>query len=81
MNARIAAHDLLNVVRIDVLAGNNNQIVLSPNDVQFLIHDESKITGAVPPVLHCLRRQIRAVIISGEQRVALNQDLAHMTVR
>src|SRR5271165_4610543 len=80
VDCRVAADDLLDVLRIDVLAAYDEQVVLAADDIKFTIEIKTKIAGVIPAVAKDFFGEVRTIVVSLKQRVALDGDLSHVTV-
>src|SRR5271166_463792 len=56
MNGRVAGDDLLNVLRVKVLAADDEEIFLPADYVEFVFQSKAKIAGVVPAFDNCLGR-------------------------
>ncbi len=64
---------------IDVLAGNDDQVLFPSGDVELAVEQKAEVPGPVPVVVECLRRAVGIVVITVEQVVTLHLNLTDLT--
>src|SRR5208337_5326479 len=78
VNRGMAANNLFDVLRINVLATDNEQVLLAADDIKFAVEVEAEVPAIIPAVTHRIFGEIGTVVVALEQRVALDGDLAHV---
>ena len=80
VNGGVARNNLFNVLRIEVFASDNKQVFLPADHEQFVFKIESKITSVIPAMNECAGRKIGPIVVSLKQTVALDMNLANVSV-
>src|SRR5208337_1237088 len=79
VDRRVAADNFFDVLRINVLTTDDEQVFLAAHNIEFAIEVEAEVARIIPAVAYRLLGEIGTVVVSLEQRVALDGDLAHVT--
>jgi hypothetical protein len=69
------------ILGIDIFAADNQHVLATANDKEFAPGKKDQVPCPVPPFAHHLRRQVLAMEIALEQRVAFDQNLYHRAWR
>src|SRR5271165_824025 len=67
VDRRMAADNLFDVLRIDVLATDDEQIFLAAHNIEFAIEAEAKVARIIPAVANRFLSEIGTVVVSLEQ--------------
>ena len=70
------AHDLFDVLRINIFATDDEQVFFPADDIELIVEQETEIAAALPAIDEDLRRQIRAIVVALKQAIALDGNLA-----
>src|SRR5271165_1802819 len=76
VDGRMCGSNLLDVLRIDVLATDNQQVFLASHDVQLAVNIETEIAAVIPAVDERLRGEVGTVVIAFEEAIAADENLA-----
>ena len=77
----MAGRDFFDVLRVDIFSAHDNEVLLPPHHIQFPVQVEAKITRAVPAIHDRLSGEIGSVVITVEQAIALEVNLAGVALR
>src|ERR1019366_3435716 len=70
--------DCLDVLRVDIVAGDNDNILLPADDVIFASVPKAIVSAQIPSTSNCSRGLLGIVSITVEHRRRLDQDLANL---
>src|ERR1700751_5335656 len=74
MDGRVAADDLFDVLRIDILTSDDEQVFLPADDVQFILHHETEVPRAVPTVVERIACEIGTIEVAVKKAIGLDLD-------
>src|SRR6516164_5466128 len=69
----MSSRDFFNVLGIEVFPADDQQILLTANDVQLAVQLKAQVPGVVPAVAQQLGTEVRPVEIAPKKAVALDQ--------
>ena len=67
VNRRVSTDDLFHVLRINVLASQDQQVFLPANDIQFTVQQKPQVASVVPAITDNFVGEIGAVVVALEQ--------------
>ncbi len=76
----MTGNNFLNVLGINIFAADDQQVFLPAHNVELALPPEPEVAGVIPAIDDRLRGEIGAVVVTLEQAVALNQNLADVAV-
>src|ERR1035438_7097223 len=81
MNRRVAAHGFFDVLRIDVFAADDEQVLLSANNIKFPVKVETKVARAVPAIHDRLGGEVGPIVVALEHTIGFYENLADPALR
>ena len=69
------------ILRVNIAPADDDDLFFAPGHKHFPIHHVAVIASQVPALVKGLFGQVLAVVIAGQQAVAVQGNLAHLPVR
>src|SRR5207245_5174802 len=76
----IVPSNFLDVVRVDILSGYDDQVFFTPDHIDFSVQRESQISRPIPAILKRVRCQIGSIVVPAKQRITADKNFTDLTV-